>query len=54
MAEGSSQPSLLSYAFDDEARHLVVASCFEGVGEMLVFDVKANPYPIKPKTQLLS
>jgi hypothetical protein len=53
MAGESRQPSLLSYAFDDEAKHVVVASCLEGAGQMLVFDVKANPYPVKPKTQLL-
>jgi hypothetical protein len=38
MAEGSSRQSLVSYAFDDEVKHLVVASCFEGLGKMLVFD----------------
>jgi hypothetical protein len=32
MADGSSQSPLLSYAFDDEAKNLVVASCFEGLG----------------------
>jgi hypothetical protein len=51
-AEESSQSPHFSYAFDDEAKHLVVASCYEGFGEMLVFDVKANPYPVKPKTYL--
>jgi hypothetical protein len=32
MADGSSQSPLVSYAFDDEAKYLVVASCFEGLG----------------------
>jgi hypothetical protein len=43
MAEGITQSPLVSYAFDDETKNLVVASCFEGVGSMVVFDVKANP-----------
>jgi hypothetical protein len=32
MADGGSQSPLVSYAFDEEAKHLVVASCFEGLG----------------------
>ena len=51
IAEENSQPPLVSYAFDDESNHLVVASCFEGLGYLLVFDVNANSYPINPKTQ---
>ena len=51
MAEGSSESPLFSYAFDDEAKHLVVASCFEGLGKMLIFDVKASPYAVKPWAQ---
>lgn len=45
MAEESSQPNRVSYAFDDDAKHLVVASCYKGLGKLLVFDVKPNPYP---------
>ena len=46
MAAESSQPNRVSYAFDDDAKHLVVASCYEGLGKLLLFDVKANPYPL--------
>ena len=42
IAEGSSQAPLVSYVFDDDAKQLVVASCFEGVGSMVVFDMIAN------------
>ena len=51
MAEESSNANRVSYAFDDEAKHLVVASCFEGFGKLLVFDVKPNPFPEKPRIQ---
>jgi hypothetical protein len=45
MAEESSYPNRVSYAFDDDAKHMVVATCFEGLGKLLVFDVKPSPYP---------
>jgi hypothetical protein len=51
MAEESRQHNRVSYDFDDEAKHLVVASCYDGLGKLLVFDVKPNPYPVKPKIQ---
>jgi hypothetical protein len=51
MAEESSNPNRVSYAFDDDAKHLVLTSCFEGLGKLLVFDVKPNPYPVLPKIQ---
>jgi hypothetical protein len=45
VAEESSQPNRVSYAFDDDAKHFVVASCHDGLGKLIVFDVKTNPYP---------
>jgi hypothetical protein len=41
----------LSYAFDDAAKHLVLASCYEGLGYLLIFEVNPNPFPVKPKAQ---
>jgi hypothetical protein len=32
MADGISLLPLVSYAFDDESKHMVVASCLKGVG----------------------
>jgi hypothetical protein len=32
IAEESSKPPLVSFAFDGEAKHLIVASCYEGFG----------------------
>ena len=31
-ADGISLPLLVSYAFDDDSEHMVVASCLKGVG----------------------
>jgi hypothetical protein len=51
MAEEITYLNRVSYAFYDDAKQLVVASCFEGHGRLLVFDVKPNPYQESPKLQ---
>jgi hypothetical protein len=51
MADEISIPPLVSYAFDDQSQHMVVASCLTGVGYLSIFYVKSEFQTIKLSKQ---